>query len=274
MDTLPFGHVFQADSPVLVATPHTGTIVPPDLLVHPAWQPIDGRLSDPAGAALLAAAKESGVSCIAAHLHPCVIDLNVALDSRPLSQKLNRPGLCRTHTSRGEALYQPGFEPSESEVEMRVERSWRPYHGALTAELYRLRQLHGNVILMVSHVSAWLSPFRTQFSGSDCNAGTNQGKSCDRQLVSSLTSAAQACGRSWVVNGKFADAFAAQHYGMPERGIHVIELEVSGRWRADCELRGSAKEAETDVIEMSALINALKDSVRRLPPARIQPGSV
>ncbi|MDR6412351.1 N-formylglutamate amidohydrolase [Paraburkholderia terricola] len=263
MDRLSPGQVFEADSPVIIATPHTGTVVPPELLAHPAWQPVNGRLSDPGGAALLAAAKRCGVSSVAAHLHPCVIDLNVAIDSRPLSQKLNRLGLCRTHTSRGEALYQSGLEPAEDEVEARVEDSWRPYHRALAAELRRLRTLHSNIILLVSHVTSWLSPFREQSSGSDCNAGTNQGNSCDRGMVSALTSAAQAFGRSWVVNGKFADAFAAQHYGMPESGVHVIELEVSGCWRTDCELW----DGEKLIDEMSALIGALEQSVRRLPPA-------
>jgi N-formylglutamate amidohydrolase len=257
-----YGQVIRGDAPILVATPHTGVIVPEELKAHEAWRPIDGRLSDPAGIALLAAAQERRVTTIAAAVHPCVIDFNVALDNRPLSQRLNRTGLCRTHTSRGEALYGPGSEPGVAEVEARVERYWRPFHAALTAELLRLREMHGNVLLLMSHASSWLSPYRSHAGTTDCNAGTHQGASCDRRLVSALTEAVQSFGRSWVVNGKLADAFAAQRYGMPEYGIHVIEVEVAGRWRGDFESPERGKDGE-----MPNVLDALSRALDRLPPA-------
>lgn len=257
-----YGQVIRGDAPILVATPHTGVIVPEELKVHEAWKAIDGRLSDPAGVALLAAARELGVTTIAAAVHPCVIDFNVALDSRPLSQRLNRTGLCRTHTSRGEALYAPGFEPSEEEVEARVERYWQPFHAALTAELLRLRELHGNVLLLTSHASSWLSPYRSHSCTTDCNAGTHQGASCDRRLVSALTEAVQGFGRSWVVNGKLADVFAAQRYGMPANGIHVIEVEVAGRWRGEFESPERGNDGE-----MRDVLDALSRALDRMPAA-------
>ncbi|MCO1368531.1 N-formylglutamate amidohydrolase [Burkholderia multivorans] len=236
--------------------------MPEELKAHEAWKPIDGRLSDPAGVALLEAAQASGVTTIAAAVHPCVIDLNVALDNRPLSQRLNRTGLCRTHTSRGEALYAAGSEPSEAEVEARVERYWRPFHAALTAELLRLREMHGNVLLLTSHASSWLSPYRSHAGTTDCNAGTDQGASCDRRLVSALTATVQGFGRSWVVNGKLADVYAAQRYGMPEYGMHAIEMEAAGRWRGDFE---SPERDKSD--EMSEVLDALTRALDRLPPA-------
>ncbi|SAL73470.1 N-formylglutamate amidohydrolase [Caballeronia arvi] len=257
-----YGEVIRGGAPILVATPHTGVIVPADLKAHETWKPIDGRLSDPAGVALLAAARERDVTTIAAAVHPCVIDFNVALDSRPLSQRLNRTGLCRTHTSRGEALYAPGFEPSEADVEARVEHYWRPFHAALTAELLRLREMHGNVLLLTSHASSWLSPYRTHSGTTDCNAGTHQGASCDRRLVSALTEAVQGLGRSWVVNGKLADVFAAQRYGMPANGIHVIEVEVAGRWRNDFESPEHGNDGE-----MRDVLDALSRALDSMPPA-------
>lgn len=256
MQSLPYGQISRGDSPVLVVTPHTGTSVPAELLVNPAWVPVEGRLADPFGVILQSAASRRGMTCLSALYHPCVIDFNVALDSRPLSSRLNRVGLCRTHTSRGEALYAQGREPSEADVNARVEEYWKPFHAALTEELIRLRGMHDNVLLLVSHASSWLSPYRDQPGAAECNIGTNRGAACDRRLVAAMTESVQAFNRSWVVNGKLADAFAAQHYGMPANGVHAVEVEVAGRWRLDCEPRDVAsRSGATD--HDAALGNAL-----------------
>ncbi|WP_250511490.1 N-formylglutamate amidohydrolase [Caballeronia sp. GACF4] len=265
---LTFGQVFRGSAPVIVATPHIGTTVPPELQARTVWADIDGRLSDPAGVALQQAAISQRVTCVSARLHPCVVDFNVALDHRPLSAGLNRSGLCRTHTSRGEALYEPGAEPSETEVQARVDAYWRPYHDALTDELLRLRAVHANVLLLVSHASSWLSPYRSQVDAADCNAATNRGTSCDQRLVSALTKALRPQARSWVVNGKLADNFAAQRYGQPERGVHVIEIEVAGRWRNELELpKHDRADAAPSVAGMTFFLTSLTHALGHLPPA-------
>jgi N-formylglutamate amidohydrolase len=257
-------YVFHGDSPVLLLTPHTGTIVPDELLEYPVWAAVSGRLADPAGVLLQRSAKALGVSFIAARFHPCSIDLNVASDDGQLPKRLIHGSLCRTHTSRGEALYPPGSEPTEVEIERRVEAYWLPFHAAVTAEMVRLRRTHANVLLLVSHASARLSPYREQPGVSDCNVGTDSGRSCDRRLVSALTEPVSACGRTWVVNGRIADAFAAQHYGMPEKGIHVMEVEVSGRWRADME-SSDGSGLESGDRTMDDLITRLQSALQSLP---------
>jgi N-formylglutamate deformylase len=240
MQTPGYRPTVRGDSPVLVITPHTGTAIPADLLRHPAWRPVQGRVADPAGMLLHEAAQRAGATLLAAHYHPCVIDFNVAADNRSLTPSLSRQGLCRTHTSRGEALYEPGSELSADEVEARIEQYWRPFHARIDEEIARLRALHEHVVLLVSHASFWLSPYRLQHGDLDCNIGTHRGESCDRRFVSALTDAVHAQGRSWVVNGKIADCFAAQHYGRPAEGVHAIEVEVAGGWRTDCMTRVDA----------------------------------
>ncbi|SIT43256.1 N-formylglutamate amidohydrolase [Paraburkholderia ribeironis] len=262
--------IFRGKPAVMVVTPHTGTLVPTDLLVHPAWEPVNGRLSDPGGKALGAVARERGITCISAELHPCVIDLNVAANNTGLSQRLNRLGLCRTHTSRGEALYPPGFEPSEADVQRRVEDYWKPFHASVLRELIRLRDKHDNVLMLVSHAGAWLSPYRTQPGAADCNFSTNHGASSARAIVSAMTQAAQALERSWVVNGKLTDAFATQRYGRPECGVHVIELEVAGRWRRELEVAQGKlhSEAGPDAL-MAEILCAAERAVDGLAAPRV-----
>ncbi|MFT4065504.1 N-formylglutamate amidohydrolase [Paraburkholderia sp.] len=267
MQSLAFGHVFRADSPLVLVTPHSGTRIPDELLGNASWAAIEGRIADPAGLALAALAAKRGITTISARYHPCVIDFNVATENRPLSLRLNRGGLCRTHTSRGEPLYDDAHPPSEREIEARVEQYWRPFHAAVAAEIERLRSLHANVLLLVPHASYWLSPYRNQSGALDCNIGSNRGRSCDRQLVSALTDTVGEHGRSWVVNGKVADVFAAQCYGVPGEGIHAVEMEIAGRWRTALEYEREQEEGAEAIATLGALLDALEDAVARLPAA-------
>uniref|UniRef100_E1TIM1 N-formylglutamate amidohydrolase n=1 Tax=Burkholderia sp. (strain CCGE1003) TaxID=640512 RepID=E1TIM1_BURSG len=268
MQTPGYRPIIQGDAPVLVITPHTGTAIPDDLLRHPAWLPVQGRVADPAGMLLHEAAQRADATLVAAHYHPCVIDFNVAADNRSLTPSLSRQGLCRTHTSRGEALYESGAELNADEVEARVQRYWRPFHARIDEQIERLRAMHEHVVLLVSHASFWLSPYRLQHGDLDYNIGSHRGEACDRRLVSALTDAARAQGRSWVVNGKIADCFAAQHYGRPDEGIHAIEVEVAGRWRADCTAQLDSPTPESTEPGFDAVLAALDAAVRHLSRAR------
>ncbi|WP_242538964.1 N-formylglutamate amidohydrolase [Trinickia acidisoli] len=264
-----YGQIFRADSPILVVTPHTGVFVPADLLAYPAWRDVPERAADPAGMAVQTAAPSCGVSSISACYHPCVIDLNVAAVERPLPHRVDRKGLCRTHTARGQALYAPGCEPSDEEVAARVQAHWLPFHAAVSSELTRLRKLHDNVLLLVFHASFWLSPYRDQLATSDCNIGTARGRACDRRLVSALTEQVKADGHSWVVNGRVADVFAAEHYGLPEGGIHAMEVEIAGRWRADFERQVQlGPSGEEFAASVAALFAALERALRALPASQ------
>ena len=279
MSTLGYEPVARGDAPILVVTPHTGSEIPADLLDHAAWQPIKGRLADPAGLLLQSVALEYGATVISGHYHPCVIDFNVAEDNRSLTPSLNRLGLCRTHTSRGEALYEKNAELSADEVAARVEKYWRPFHRCVANEIGRLRAMHEQVVVLVSHASWWLSPYRSQHGSVDFNIGTCTGLSSDRTLVKALTDAVQARGWSWVVNGKIADNFAAQHYGNPRAGVHVIEMEAAGRFRLECAARFDPMQAdpgqEQDGLEttIAATLKALGSAVHTMTPGESAPDS-
>ncbi|REG58832.1 N-formylglutamate amidohydrolase [Paraburkholderia sp. BL6669N2] len=275
--------LLRGDSPVLVVTPHTGTLIPQELRKHAGWVPVEGRLADPAGLLFHDAARRCGITLISARYHPCVIDFMVSADGPPLSVGVDRGGLCRTHTSRGESLYEPDMPLTTAEVNERVERIWRPFHLAVAEEIRRLRALHDHILLLVPHASCWLSPFREESAGRDCNVGTDNGKACDRKLVGALTESAKAQGRSWVVNGNIADGFTAEHYGNPASGIHVLNLEISGQWRVDCAseadraLAGPAdggalrasRDRNTSLVDtaMAPLLETFENVLRGLPAA-------
>ncbi|RQR50002.1 N-formylglutamate amidohydrolase [Burkholderia sp. Bp9140] len=258
------GQIHRGDGPILVAAPHVGTAIPEALQALRAWRAVQETPVDPGGARLQEAAAARGISCVAARMHPCVIDVNMAADRQSLASELGRSALCRPHSPSGERLYGGMAELSEVEVMRRVRQYWQPYHDALASELKRLREIHDDVLLVVPHASSRLSPFQHPSGASDCNVGTNRGASCDRLLVSTLTKSVKRGGRSWVVNGKLADAFAAQHYGMPAAGMHVVELEIAGKWRAACE---AAPVAESTADEFDRLLGHLLDALSTLANA-------
>jgi N-formylglutamate deformylase len=273
--------LLRGDSPVLVVTPHTGTALPAALREHAGWRPVEGRLADPAGLLFADAARRCGASLIAARYHPCVIDLMVSAEGPGLSVGVDRGGLCRTHTSRGETLYEIDNPLTTKEVDERIEQLWRPFHLAVSDEICRLRSQHEHVVVLVPHASWWLSPFRAESMGRDCNIGTDHGKSCDRELVSVLTDSATTQGRSWVVNGNIADGFAAECYGDPRLGVHVMNVEISGSWRVDCATQVDQAFAElledetvstsrdmgmrTEALTMVPLVKRLERIARGLP---------
>ncbi|EEE05560.1 N-formylglutamate amidohydrolase [Burkholderia multivorans] len=257
-----YDRIQRGDRPVLVAAPHVGTAVPDELMRLPAWQSVRGSVADPAGERFLEAAARLRISSIAAHVHPCVIDVNAAADGQAVDSELGRSVLCRAHSPSGDGLYDEPGEPSLVEVSRRIQRYWLPYHDALRTELKRLRAVHGDVLLLVPHASSRLAPYRSPYRASDCNVGTNRGASCNRRLVTALTQAVQRSGRSWVVNGQFADSFAAQHYGCPADGIHVVEIEVAGTWRDDC-VAPRAGDSAAD--EFGAVLERLLDAVPMSP---------
>jgi N-formylglutamate deformylase len=272
MENLGCELMLRTDSPILVLTPHTGRRVPAELLEHEAWVPIEGRINDPAGLILQTAARQAGASLIAARYNPCFVDFNVPADNRSLEPGFGHLRVCRTYTARNEALYEAGSELSQNEIEARVEAYWRPFHALVAAEVQRLRRMHHNVLLLVSHASWWLSPFRLQPGALDCNIGTAMGKACDARLVGALTRTVQANGRSWVVNGQIADAFSARHYGKPADGIHAIEVEVAGRWRSDCATQcasdqgnGGSQTSTDSLALMVDILRSLEATLRDLP---------
>ncbi|KWA74727.1 N-formylglutamate amidohydrolase [Burkholderia ubonensis] len=267
-----YDRIYLGDQPVLVAAPHVGKVVPDELMRLPAWQSVHERSADPAGERFLEAAAGLRISCIAARAHPCVIDVNAAADSQAVGSELGRNALCRTHAPSGDMLYSDAGEPSEDDVRRRIQRFWVPYHDALRAELQRLRAAHDDVLLLVSHASSRLAPYRAAYRASDCNVGTNRGASSSRRFVTALTQTVQRSGRSWVVNSQLADSFAAQHYGCPIDGIHVVEVEVAGNWRQDC----TESPAGASVVdEFAAVLAGLLDELplSRTPNWAVRAGS-
>ncbi|TCG01044.1 hypothetical protein BZM26_09810 [Paraburkholderia strydomiana] len=111
---------------------------------------------------------------------------------------------------------------------------WRPFHQSGWYELGRLKSSHDRVLLLVVHARQWLRNAQERVGFADCTVSTNFGRSADSRLVHALTSQILSSGYSWVLNPAGAGGrHRITRYGNPGDGLHVIELEVGGRLRAE-----------------------------------------
>lgn len=216
-------------APLLVSMPHVGTHVPP---------PIAARLT-PAALALadtdwhlpllydFLEALDATV-LVATHSR-LVIDLNRPPDDESLYPGQDTTGLVPVDTFRKEPVYR-GAPPAGEEIAARREAYWQPYHGALAAELARLRGEHARVLLWDAHSIASELPRFFQGRLTDLNFGTASGASCAPELIDRvLEPVAAQSALSSVLNGRFKGGYITRRYGAPDRGTHAIQLEMSQR---------------------------------------------
>jgi N-formylglutamate amidohydrolase len=99
------------------------------------------------------------------------------------------------------------------------------------------------------------------------------GASCAPALVAAGEAAARACGLETARNNPYAGGFITRHYGQPDAGIHVLQIEI-GRWlymdEGTLERRqGGFDKLAGDLYHIASAIDAeaRKTLGRRPPPA-------
>lgn len=228
----PVFQLTQGQIPLLISMPHLGTHLPEDLAARMTPEARRLRDTDWHMDHLYGFAADMGASVLKAQVSRYVIDLNRPPSGESLYPGQTTTGLCPTETFRGEALYPPGQQPDAAEIARRREVYWQPYHTALAAELARVRQHHGQVLLWDAHSIASVLPRLFEGKLPDLNFGTASGASCAQNVIESVVAQANEKGKkkeapwSQVVNGRFKGGYITRHYGQPAQGVHAIQLEL------------------------------------------------
>jgi len=217
----------RGSAPLLVSFPHAGTEIPPEIAARMTPEALQRADVDWHLPRLYDFVHAMGASTIAAHYARHVIDLNRPPEGTSLYPGQDVTGLLPIDTFRKQPLYLPGQAPSAAEVEERRMRYWQPYHDALTAELERLRALHGSVVLWDAHSIASVMPRFFDGKLPDLNLGTADGRACAPALPAAAEAVIGAqSAYTHVSNGRFKGGHITRHYGQPERGIHALQLEM------------------------------------------------
>ena len=225
----------RGSAPLLVSLPHDGSEIPDVLAMRMTLDARRAPDTDWHVAQLYDVARELGASILVPRWSRYVIDLNRGEDDTNLYPGQNTTGLCPLVQFSGGPVYLPDQEPDASEVSVRFEHYWRPYHDALRGELNRLHAAHGHVVLWEGHsIKGSGLPFLFDGRLPDLNLGTANGTSCTPALQARLE--AVLAGQStydWVGNGRFKGGHITRHYGDPANGIEAVQLETSQRTYMD-----------------------------------------
>jgi len=215
------------DNPLLLAQPHGGTEIPQPLLERlnhngRALADTDWHISR------LYEDLADNSTIVSTPIHRYVIDAN----RDPLDQSLypgqNTTSLCPTTTFDGEPIYTSGQEPGNDEIQQRQQEFHQPYHDALREQLDRIHQKHGHVVLYDCHSIRSLVPYLFEGQLPDFNIGTNSSQSCSPELEAIvLNTCAEEKKYSHVLNGRFKGGWTTRHYGNPQAGFHVIQMELA-----------------------------------------------
>ena len=222
----------------MISNPHSGTFIPPEIAESMTAAALIKRDTDWFLSRLYDFPILEKAAILKANVSRYVIDLNRPRDNASLYPGQQTTGLCPLITFREEPIYGSGSEPEERELQKRVEHYWQPYHDQLNAELDRLVEKFGYVVLLDVHSIAQIVPMLFDGAIPDFNFGTNQGQSCGPSVRAAIAEFAETIvGYSQVTDGRFVGGYITRHYGEKPQ-VDAVQLELNRSTYLDEETLG------------------------------------
>jgi len=240
---------------LILSMPHSGLLLPDDMAdrLTPASRMLpdtDWRVDE-----LYDFAGDLGATVLKANYSRYVVDLNRPPDGGSLYPGRPVTDICPSELFGGEPIYRDGCEPDAEEIERRRVTYWQPYHDRLEAELARASARHGHAILYDCHSIAPIVPRLFDGRLPPLNLGTNHGLSCAPAIQDIVVEKLAESGYAHAVNGRFIGGYITRHYGKPEQGRHVLQMEIA----QDAYMDGTTPESYNSLKAV-----ALKAKLRRL----------
>lgn len=233
-------------SPLVVSSPHSGSIYPQSFLDSSRLDSLTLRRSEDAFVdELFGGAPHACAPLLRARFPRAYLDVNrepYELDPRMFDGRL--PPQANTRSIRvagglgtiarivsdSKEIYKSRLPVTE--IQRRIEGLYEPYHRALQGLVERAWSLHGLAVLLDCHSMPSMqhtgSLFRSgEAERADIIIGDRYGTSCDPQYVAALESAFVR--RGFVVgrNKPYAGGFITENYGSPLLGAHAIQIEIN-----------------------------------------------
>lgn len=216
--------VEEGDGPIILAFPHVGTGVPPEVAAR---LNAEGRVLRDTDWHIhaLYAGLIPGLTTVRATQSRYVIDLNRDPEGVSLYPGQATTGLIPDTTFDNVPIWD--VPPGPADVARWLMAVHRPYHAALAQQVARVRARHGVAVVYDCHSIRSRCPWLFDGVLPDLNIGTNGGVTCAPELEAAVCRVAAASGRTWVLNGRFKGGWTTRHHARPEAGVHAIQMELA-----------------------------------------------
>jgi len=273
-------------SPVIFASPHSGRLYPPEFLAQSRLeQPVLRKSEDSYVDLLFEQAPHMGVPLIRALFPRSYVDVNRSadeLDPKIISGVLPRQadtkssrvaaglGIIPRIVADGQLIYREKI--SIDEAHQRIHNYYMPYHEALKGLIDEARAQFGTAVVIDCHSmpSAGGLPLRHGGPKIDFVLGDRFGISCAPSLPGLIEFILMRKGFHVVRNTPYAGGHVAQSYGRPQRGVHVVQIEINRILYLDEAKLARTEDYESLRTHMTDLIAELVDiDANALMPARV-----
>lgn len=240
----------QIAGPVIFASPHSGRDAPEGLRARVRPQGLALRSSEDAFIGhMIQPLRRAGAPVLSARFARWVVDLNRSPDeldpaliadlsrpARPNARLLAGLGVIPRVVGGGRVLYHGKIRRDEAQA--RIDQIWHPYHAALGALIARSQARFGQAILIDVHSMPHDACAGLPGPAPQIVLGDRYGQSAAPWVTDLLALALSDEGFSLHRNSPFAGAYIAAHYGAPDRGVHVVQLELDrGLYMDEASLR-------------------------------------
>ncbi len=234
-------HASCGELPLVVASPHSGSRYPAEMLAASGLSAHELRRSEDCYVQELASgATGLGAAFIEALFPRAYVDpnrepyeLDPLLFKDPLPNYANSSsprvvaglGTVARIVANGQPIYRQKL--SVAEGLRRIERCYIPYHQALRRLINERVTRYGFCILLDCHSM----PSLPQGSGGEAAAqvvlGDGHGTTADQALVELVLRSFRGLGYEVAYNVPYAGGFITRQYGRPERGVLALQIELS-----------------------------------------------
>jgi N-formylglutamate amidohydrolase len=229
----------RAPGRFVFASPHSGTVYPPEMGADPALPEASLRSAEDALVdRLIASGVDHGATVLLGRLGRAWVDLNRdpadldpdliegAGDGAVSPRTAAGYGVIPRLTGDGRALYDRRLTLDEARA--RIVGAHQPYHRALSEGMEAARARHGEAVLVDWHsMPARATQGAGGARGPDVVLGDRHGSSCSTELTRRLRRAFEALGWRVALNQPYAGGWTTQRWGRPSEGFQAIQIELN-----------------------------------------------
>ena len=219
---------------IVFASPHSGSTYPQAFRDRSALSAAQLRRNEDMFIdRLFGSCVGAGAPLISARFPRCHVDVNRAPTElpqnwsvAPIKETVRAQaglGVVPTHIGERTPIYRR--LPSRADAHARLRALYDPYHRDLAGLLREAQIEFGHALLVDCHSMPGFAPMGSRRP--DIILGDRFGRSCHPQTLSMFRQLFQAERLSVAVNYPYAGGFVTEHYGRPEMGVEVVQIEVN-----------------------------------------------